>query len=506
MNSPYFLEMTKISKTFPGAKVLDEVELRIKAGEVRALMGENGAGKSTLIKILGGIYSKDPGGSIRIAGKEVQISDVKDAKQHGISIIHQEISLAENMTVFDNLFMGEELIGKTRLFLNDRQMTQKAQQIMDELGVGIDVRTRVGKLSIAKQQMVEIARALLSNAKLIVMDEPTSSLTKNEIDQLFFQIEKLKKQNIAIIYISHRMDEIFRVSDSVTVLRDGQMIGTHSSGELDQNKIITMMVGREISEIYEQKADTRGKECLRVEHFTNGKLKDVGFSLRSGEILGFAGLVGAGRTELARAIFGVDRISRGEIWLDGNAVSIRNPQDAIEKGIAYVPENRKSEGLFLANTIRYNTTISILEHFIAWIGVNRKKETQFVDEYAKALSVRMVSPDQKVQFLSGGNQQKVVLSKWLATKPRILILDEPTRGIDIGAKSEIYHLITKLASEGVAIMMISSEMEEIINLSHRVMVMCEGRVSGMLERGAGQGFSQEEIMFYASGGNRDENH
>ena len=502
MACPYFLEMKDISKTFPGAKVLQSVTIQVKAGEVRALMGENGAGKSTLIKILGGIYTRDPGpGEIRIDGEPAAISSVQDAKHYGISIIHQEISLAENMTIYDNLFMGEELMGKSRVFLDDRSMRKRAQMVLDELGVGVDVGRKVATLSIAKQQMVEIARALLSHAKLIVMDEPTSSLTQNEIDQLFVQIEKLKKQGIAILYISHRMEEIFRVADSVSILRDGRLIATEKTAELTKAKIIAMMVGREISEIYDGcSVPEHGREMLRAEHITNERLHDVSFCVHAGEILGFAGLVGAGRTELARAVFGVDAVSAGEVYIEEKKASVKSPADAIRLGVAYVPESRKTEGLFLGNTIKYNTTISVLERFIRGIGVNRKTENEIVDGYAKRLSLRMTSTEQKVQYLSGGNQQKVVLAKWLATKPKVLILDEPTRGIDIGAKSEIYHLITELAREGVAVVFISSEMEEIINLSHRVMVMYEGRVSGELHRTGAHGFSQEEIMSYASGG------
>jgi len=506
MAKQYFLEMYGICKTFPGAKVLNNVELKIEAGEVRALMGENGAGKSTLIKILGGIYSKDQGcGCIKINGREVEINSVHDAQAHGISIIHQEISLAENMSVADNLFMGQELLKKVRCFVDDKQMINKAQQVIDSMGMDIDVRTKVGDLSIAKQQMVEICRALLYDSKLIVMDEPTSSLTQAEIEQLFIQIEKLKKNGIAIIYISHRMDEIFRVADSITVLRDGELIGTDLAANLDRDKLIGMMVGRELMEVQkrEEKHDL-ADECLVVKNLKNKKLKDISFSLRRGEILGFAGLVGAGRTELARAIFGIDRIDSGEIFINGEKTNIKNIRDAIAKKIAYVPEDRKHEGLFLVHNIRYNISISVLESFIKFVGVNKKKEQAILDEHRDKLSIKMTSGNQKVQQLSGGNQQKVLVSKWLATNPQILILDEPTRGIDVGAKAAIYRLIYDLAKQGVAIMLISSEMEEIINLSDRIVVMHEGEIAGELDNKGTAESMQEKIMLLASGGKLNE--
>lgn len=502
MEKQYFLEMYGICKTFPGAKVLNNVELKIEAGEVRALLGENGAGKSTLIKILGGIYSKDQGcGCIKINGREVEIGSVQDARSYGISIIHQEISLAENMSVADNLFMGQELLKKVRCFVDDNKMIKKAQQVIDSMGMDIDVRTKVGDLSIAKQQMVEICRALLYDSKLIVMDEPTSSLTQTEIEQLFNQIEKLKEKGIAIIYISHRMDEIFRVADSITVLRDGELIGTDLAANLDRDKLISMMVGRELMEV--QKQDEKyehAEECLAVKNLKNKKLKDISFSLHKGEILGFAGLVGAGRTELARAIFGIDRLDSGEIFINGEKAIVRNPRDAIGKKIAYVPEDRKHEGLFLIHNIRYNISISVLQKFIKFIGINKTKEQAILDKHRDLLSIKMTSGDQKVQQLSGGNQQKVLVSKWLATDPQILILDEPTRGIDVGAKAAIYRLIYNLSKQGVAIMLISSEMEEVINLSDRIVVMHEGEIAGELENRGTTESMQEKIMLLASGG------
>lgn len=504
MGNVYYLEMIDINKTFPGGKVLKNVDLQIKPGEVRALMGENGAGKSTLINILGGIHQKDKNeGYFKINGQKVEINSVQDAKNYGISIIHQEICLAENMSVADNIFMGCEIFKSIKCFLNDKEMYRKAQSIVDEMEIDIDVREKVGNLSIAKQQMIEICKAILAEAKLIVMDEPTSSLTNIEIEQLFCQIEKLRKSNIAIIYISHRMDEIFRISDSITVLRDGCLIGTGESKNLNTNKIIEMMVGRDIDKYKRRNNDIIiGKNCLSVKGISNKKLKNVSFTIKSGEILGFAGLVGAGRTELARAIFGIDTISSGDIYIENNKVNIKDPLDAIGYGIGYVPESRKEEGLFLNNSIKYNMTIPVLEKFIKFIIVNKEKENEIVNEYTNKLSIKMASSDQEIRYLSGGNQQKVVLGKWLATNPKILILDEPTRGIDIGSKTEIYHLIYKMAKQGVAIILISSEMEEIINLSTRVIVMSEGKVSGQFNELDMETVTQEKIMWYAAGGRK----
>ncbi len=506
MDEKYYLEMLDINKTFPGAKVLNHIDFKIKLGEVQALMGENGAGKSTLMKILGGIYQKDKdSGKILVEGKEVEINTVDDAQKYGISIIHQEISLAENMTVFDNIFMGREIDRKTKGFLNDKEMIRRSQAIIDELKVDIDVRRKVGELSIAKQQMIEICRALLSNAKIIVMDEPTSSLTQTEIDQLFEQIHKLKESGIAIIYISHRMEEIFQISDTITVLRDGHLVGSKPASELDNQKIIEMMVGRDLNKYMKNDEYLEGGEvCLEVRNLNNKKLKDISFILKKGEILGFAGLVGAGRTETARAIFGIDPISSGKILVHGKEVKIKSASDAIKAGIGYVPENRKEEGLVLMSSIRSNLTISVLEQFIKGCFVNRKKENSIVDEYVNKLSIKMASAEQLVQYLSGGNQQKVVLSKWLATRPDILILDEPTRGIDIGAKTEIYHLIMEMAKSGVAVILISSEMEEIINLSTRIIVMYEGRIKATLTEEETRTVAQEDIMWYASGRMKDE--
>jgi ABC-type sugar transport system ATPase subunit len=503
MANEYYVELSGINKTFPGARVLKNVHFNLKAGEVHALVGENGAGKSTLIKILGGIYHKDDddGGQIKIRGEKVEIKDVADAQRFGVAVMHQEISLVPAMTVADNLFVGREITGPGGIFVKDRETLRRAREILDELELDIDVHSKVSALSIAQQQMVEVCRALLVNAKIIIMDEPTSSLTATEIAQLFNQIRKLKANNIAIVYISHHLDEIFEICDRVTVLRDGECIATKPVSELNRDEIISMMVGRQLSDMY-QRGDRKesGEEVLRVEHFVNARLKDVSFSLKKGEILGFAGLIGAGRSELARAIFGIDKLDGGKLYFNGRNVTIKCPGDAIKLGIGYVPEDRKTEGLFLIHSVQYNSTISILEKFIRFIAVDKKYEENILDEYQKRLSIKMVSPEQKVQFLSGGNQQKIVLAKWLATNPKIFIFDEPTRGIDVGAKADIYKLVVDLASAGRSVIFISSEMEEIVNLSDRIIVMHEGKITGEINNYTMSKTRQTEIMHLAAGG------
>jgi ABC-type sugar transport system ATPase subunit len=493
--------MYNISKTFYGVQVLKNVNFNLKSGEIHALVGENGAGKSTLIKILGGIYNMDKGGRICICGQDVNIGNVEDAQSLGIAVMYQEISLVQAMTVADNLFMGKELLQKNKVFLDDKETIKRSQAIIDDFELEIDVQEKVGRLSIAKQQMVEICKALLVNAKVIVMDEPTSLLTMNEIEQLFIQITKLKKNGVSIIYISHHMDEIFKICEKATVLRDGQLIGTELTSNLNNNKIIEMMVGRPLSDVFVQKTrNVKNDEIMRLESVTNSKIHNINFTLKKGEILGFAGLIGAGRTEMARAIIGVDKIDKGSVYINGKKTDINDPYDAIRLGIGYVPEDRKSEGLFLAQSIKYNSSISILEKFIRFIKVNKRFENNIVEQYKKQLSIKMVSPEQKVQFLSGGNQQKIVLSKWLATNPDILILDEPTRGIDIAAKADIYKLIVEFAKAGKAILLISSELEEIINLSDRIIVMHEGEIAGEIENGTVTDTRQNEIMYFAPGG------
>lgn len=494
MPGEYLLEMNNVTKAFASNVVLNGVSIAVKPGEVRALMGENGAGKSTLMKILGGIYNADAG-TIAINGQLVNIRTVTDARLHGVSFIHQEISNIPNMSIAENLYLGRE--PKNALGLVDyRAMHKNAKKALSILGLEFDTNTLLSRLSIAQQQMLEIARAISEDAKIIIMDEPTASLSHNEVEHLFGQIKRLKAQKVAIIYISHRMDETFEICDTVTVLRDGQFIGTKNTAETNENELISMMVGREFESIYRANIMQGGETVMQVTNLTSRFVKDVSFDLRRGEILGFSGLVGAGRTELAHALFGIDTILAGEVIINGNPVTIKNPQDAAASGIALVPEDRKGQGLFLSHSIATNLTFQVLGEFISMCRVNRKKEQAIIKEYQNKLSIKMAGVDQLVNELSGGNQQKVVISKWLAAKPDVLILDEPTRGIDVGAKAEIYKLMQTLASEGVAIIMISSELPEIINNSSRIAIMNEGRLVKILDP-AKDDISQEHIMSYA---------
>ena len=499
MGHEYIVEMKKISKSFSGVKVLDDVDLSIKPGEVRALAGENGAGKSTLIKILGGILEKDSG-QIFINGEKQEIDTVEDARKFGISIIHQEISLVQDLSIAENIFSGREITSKySQYFIDFNKMNAMAKEVLDSMNINLNPETLVRRLSISQQQLVEISRSLTANAKIIVMDEPTASLTNKEIDYLFEQIEKLKKANVAIIYISHKIEEIFRIADSFTVLRDGKLIATEPVKEMTNDKLIKYMVGRELSKMYDfQKLET-GETVLEVKNLTTKDVRNVNFELKKGEILGFSGLVGAGRTELARALFGIDALLGGEILLHGKPLKLSNPQDAIDNGIALVPEDRKNLGLVLINKISFNLTLTVLQKFISFINVNKRKEKKILDDYISRLSIRMASPDQNVQELSGGNQQKVVVSKWLVLEPQILIMDEPTRGIDVGAKAEIYALMHKIAKTGVSIIMISSELLEILNMSTRVAVMHEGTIKKIFDMYE-DNVTQEAIMYYATGG------
>ena len=497
MSNEYVFEMKDITKAFGRNVVLDGVSISIKPGEVRALMGENGAGKSTLMKILGGIFSADSG-TVYMDGKEASIKTVDDARKYGVSFIHQEITNIPEMTIAENIFLGRE--PKNHLKLVDyRKMKHEAQKALDALGLDLDAGMLIRGLSVAQQQMIEIARAVNEGAKILILDEPTASLSKSETDNLFAQIDRLKKAGVAMIYISHRMEETFKVCDSVTVLRDGKFIGTRDTKETTENELISMMVGREFNNMYGNKRVIGGDVIMEVKHLTTDKVSDISFTLRKGEILGFSGLVGAGRTELALAIFGIDTVQSGEIWLEGKKLAISRPKDAINAGIALVPEERKEQGLFLGHSIATNLTFQVLSEFIHQLQVDKKKESRIVDEFKQKLSIKMASIEQSAGELSGGNQQKIVISKWLAAKPKVLILDEPTRGIDVGAKAEIYKLMHSLAGEGVSIIMISSELPEIINNSSRIAIMREGRLAGILDQQETEA-SQEKIMSFAVGG------
>ena len=497
MTGKTILKMENIRKVFPGVVALDNISLDLKEGEIHALLGENGAGKSTLIKVLGGIHQPD-GGNIYIDGEKAEIKSVADAQRYRISIIHQELCLATNMTVAENIFLGRMETGRFGM-VKDRELNARAREIMDTFGLdGIEPTQKVGKLTTAQQQMVEIAKALSMDARIIVMDEPTSSLSDKEVQKLFDFIKILKEKNISIIYISHRLEEIFTICDTITVIRDGQYVGSMDVADTNNEQLMSMMVGREFCDVFPKKEWDQGKEIFRVENLSSpGKLKNISFELHEKEILGFYGLVGSGRTEIMRMIFGVDPIEDGKIYLEGRELNIACPRDAIDAGIALCPESRKDEGLVLIQDIDYNMTLCVLDELIHGIRLDRKKNKEIVEGYSRKLSVKTPSYRQKIKNLSGGNQQKVVLGKWLATKPKVLILDEPTRGIDVGAKQEIYQLIKEMADSGIGVILISSELPEIIHMSHRVVVMREMRQVGILEE---QDIRQETIIRNALGG------
>jgi len=485
--------MKNIHKTFPGVYALKAVNFELKAGEVHAILGENGAGKSTLIKVLGGIYSADQG-EIYIEGRKVEIRSVKDAQDNGIAIIHQELVLVPYMTVAENIYLGREPM-KGR-FVDSSLMHEEAQRLIDSYGINISARSMIKELTIAQQQMVEIIKAISQNSKILVMDEPTSSISEKEVKFLFETMRTLTEKGVGIIYISHRMSELDEVCDRVTVLRDGEYIGTKVVKETNKNELISMMVGRELKNYYIRDYQDGGDVLLKCKNLSDNKLvKDVSFEVRKGEIVGFAGLVGAGRSEVMKCLFGLTKGYTGEIYIEGKKVEIHSPDQAIEYGIALIPEDRKLEGLYPVQSVRFNMTIAILKEFIKGVLVNRQKELSITHDFIKRMSVRTPSTDQLIANLSGGNQQKVMIARWLATSPRILILDEPTRGVDVGAKSEIYAIMNELAKSGLAIILISSEMPEIINMSDRIYVMSEGRITGCLHH---KEVSQEKIMKLAA--------
>ena len=491
------LRMEGIYKSFPGVQALSDARFDLRYGEVHALVGENGAGKSTLMKILGGIYHKDAG-KVILEGNEVEISSPGMAQHLGISIIHQELNLMPHLSVAQNIFIGREPRGKIPFVVDDKTTNEKALRLFELLSLRLDPNTKVADLSVAKQQMVEIAKALSFNAKILVMDEPTAALTDTEIDELFTIIRQLREKGVGIVHISHRLEELKQISDRVTVMRDGKYIDTLITKEARIDHIISLMVGRTIYESApELPEDPNQGVVLEVRNLNRGKaLRDVNFSLKKGEILGFAGLIGAGRTEVARAIFGADSHEKGEIFINGKQVNIKSPGDAVMHGIGYLSEDRKRYGLTLAMDVKENVAMASMKKFLRWLGwMDFKKTVERGAEMVKALNIKTPSLEQKVKFLSGGNQQKVVIGKWLTANTDILIFDEPTRGIDVGAKSEIYKLLNDLARQGKAIIMISSELPEILRMSHRVVVMCEGRVTGVLNAGEA---TQESIMKYAT--------
>ncbi|MFD2370688.1 sugar ABC transporter ATP-binding protein [Brevibacillus sp. GCM10020057] len=495
--SAYLLEMKGISKSFPGVKVLNEVQLNLRNGELVALMGENGAGKSTLMKILGGIYERDAG-TIIVKGETVDKMTPDVAASKGIAIIHQEMNLIPHLSIMENIFLGREFTYGKSGFVNWRKMRQEARRWLDQLAIKLDPDTLVGDLSVGQQQMIEIAKALSMQADILVLDEPTAALTSREIDALFEMIASLKQKGVGMIYISHRMEEIFQVSDRITVLRDGQYVGTVETARTNLDELVRMMVGREITDRFPKAEVQMGGERLRVENLSvKGKLSNISFSVKSGEIVGVAGLMGAGRTELAKALFGMEKVREGQIFVDGRPVRMGRPIDAISAGIALVTEDRKEEGLVLSLSVRENISLPNLEKVSSMGVLKPSQEQQLSNDTIQRLFIKTAGGEQIVGSLSGGNQQKVVIGKWLATKPKILILDEPTRGVDIGAKKEIYDIMNRLAQEGVAILMISSELPEVLGMSDRVLVMHEGRITGEFGRSEA---TQEAIMHAATGG------
>ena len=489
------LTMKGIDKSFPGVHALDHVDLEIRKGEVLALMGENGAGKSTLMKVLTGIYKKDEG-TITYEGKEVEFENPRAAQAAGVVIVHQELNMMSHLTVAQNIFIGREIM-KGNL-IDDAKMNEEAKKLFAKLNIEIDPTEKMGNLTVGKQQMCEIAKAISHDAKVIIFDEPSAALTESEIEELFKIIRDLRDKGMGIVYISHRMDEIKVITDRVTVMRDGTYVGTIITKESTKDDIINMMVGRVIYE--DPKAASNVKPdapvVLKVEHLNAGKMvRDVSFELRKGEILGFSGLMGAGRTETARALFGADKKDSGEIYINGKKVEINSPEDAVKCGIGYLSEDRKRYGCVVAKTVAENTTMASMENFMSGLFINKKKEEESAWEYVKALKTKTPTVDTEVVNLSGGNQQKVVIAKWLVRDCEILIFDEPTRGIDVGAKSEIYTLMNELVAQGKSIIMISSEMTEVLRMSDRVIVMCEGRKTGEIDISEA---TQENIMHLAT--------
>ncbi len=489
--------MEGIEKTFPGVHALSQCRFELRSGEVHALVGENGAGKSTLMKVLAGVYTKDAG-KIIYRGQEVEVPNPRVAQHLGISIIHQELNLMGHLTVAQNIFIGREPRSKISFFLDEAAINRKTEELFQTLHMKLDPRAKVSNLTVAKQQMVEIAKALSFNSQVLIMDEPTAALTEGEIADLFGIIRQLRDKGVGVVHISHRLEELKQISDRITVMRDGQYVGTANTEEVTIDKIINMMVGRTIFGGAPELPKTPSEEViLEVKHLNQGKLiKNVSFQLKKGEILGFAGLLGAGRTEVARAIFGADSIDSGEIYMHGKRVYIKSPGDAVRIGIGYLSEDRKRFGVNIGMDVENNIVMATFNRFLGFLGwVNNAGTRTTTEHYVQLLSIKTPSIQQKVKNLSGGNQQKVIVGKWLTADTEVLIFDEPTRGIDVGAKSEIYHLLNDLAAQGKGIIMISSELPEILRMSHRILVMCEGRLTGELRAGEAD---QEKIMTFAT--------
>ncbi len=490
------IEMTNIQKSFGTNRVLAGVDFDLREGEVHALMGENGAGKSTLMNILTGLHGRDEG-KIVVDGQETYFANPKEAEERGVAFIHQELNIWPEMTVLDNLFIGKELTSGIG-FLNMKQMKALAKEQFRKLAVTIPLTQEAGLCSVGQQQMIEIAKALMTQAKVIIMDEPTAALTEREIEKLFDVIRSLKKEGVSIVYISHRMEEIFTICDRITVMRDGKSVDTQAIPDTSFDEVVKKMVGRELTERYPARQPSPGETVLEVKNISGkGRFENVSFSVRAGEIVGVSGLMGAGRTEMMRAIFGLDPLDSGEVWVRGKKVSIRKPDDAVKHGIGFITEDRKDEGLVLDFSVRENMALPNLFSFSSRGFISGKKEQDFVDTLTKRLQIKTHSSETQARNLSGGNQQKVVIAKWIGIGPSVLILDEPTRGVDVGAKREIYQLMNELTERGVAILMVSSELPEVLGMSDRILVVHEGRISGELDH---EQATQEQIMTLATGG------
>lgn len=491
------IEMRGINKAFGSNQVLKNAGFLLRDGEVHALMGENGAGKSTLMKILTGVYTRDAG-TVIVDGKEVEYHNPQEAEKAGIVFIYQELNVMFDLTVEENLFMGKE-ITKGFGICDKKAMRKKAQEILDKMGVNISVGATMSELSVGQQQMIEICKALMVDAKVIIMDEPTAALTQSETEALFEVIQSLRQKGVSMVYISHRMEEIFELCDRITVLRDGSYIGTEEIKDVDMNDIVKMMIGREIGERFPARNVKLGKEVLKVDKLTkNGVFHDVSFSVRAGEVLGVSGLMGAGRTEIMQSIFGNMSIDSGKIYIEGKEVQIKNPSQAIKAGIGFITEDRKTEGLMLEKSIEENVSLANLGKVSRNNTVlSSASEDSLVKKAIEEFHIKCFGPNHECNNLSGGNQQKVVLAKWIYTDPKILILDEPTRGVDIGAKKEIYSVINELAGKGVAVIMVSSELPEVLGMSDRIMVVREGEVRGIVNQDEA---NQENVMTLATGG------
>lgn len=490
------VKMKAVTKSFGTNSVLRGVDIDLNGGEIHALMGENGAGKSTLMNILTGLHAYDSG-EIIIDGTETVYQNPKEAEEHGVSFIHQEMNTWPQMTVVENLFIGKEIKNKLG-WLNTKEMEKKAKAVFEDLGIQLDLHLEVQTLSVGQQQMIEIAKALMTNAQVLIMDEPTAALTEREIETLFKIIMNLKQKGVAIIYISHRMEEIFKISDRITVMRDGVSIDTTMTKDTTVDEVVRKMVGRDLEDYYPEKTSKIGEVIFETQHLSKkGIFENISFTVRAGEIVGFSGLMGSGRTEIMRAIFGIDTLDSGDIVFENETIKIKNPNNAIEKGIGFLTENRKDEGLILDYSIKENISLPSIDGFKKRGLIDTTAEKDFVQLLMKRLNVKAQSAELAVSNLSGGNQQKVVLAKWIGIGSKVLILDEPTRGVDVGAKREIYQLMNELADRGVAIIMVSSDLPEVLGVSDRIIVVHEGTIAGELGKSEA---TEEKIMSLATGG------